>query len=179
MSCQEPVILWVAHAAEAYIVEVRGRGTLRESRAMHDYVECILQESDSRLVVDLTGCDYLDSTFLGCLVQIHRHHSGPQHRVAIAAPPEKVKALLAQLHLDRLFHLVPAAPAKACEPAALPAVAVDPCELGRHVMECHRRLAELGGPQKDAFARIADHLAHDLDQARGKPTPAPGDGTLS
>ena len=38
----------------------------------------------------------------------------------------------------------------------------------RHVMECHRRLAELGGPQQAAFAAIADNIEKDL----GKGGPA-------
>jgi hypothetical protein len=35
----------------------------------------------------------------------------------------------------------------------------------RHVAECHRRLAEVGGPQQAAFAAIADNIEREL---RGK-----------
>ena len=38
-------------------------------------------------------------------------------------------------------------------------------DLGRHIMECHRRLAELGGSQAASFRSIADHLARELGEA--------------
>ena len=34
--------------------------------------------------------------------------------------------------------------------------------LGSHVMECHRRLAQIGGPNQVVFQRIADELAEEL-----------------
>jgi anti-anti-sigma regulatory factor len=176
MSAAESPTLLVARAADAYVVQVRGRGTLRESRCLHEYARCILSVAGNRVVVDLSACDYLDSTFLGCLVQLHRQNAGGavgNARVQLAAGPAKVAALLAPLKLDKLFHILPAPPAMESEAAALPAAAADPYELGQHVMECHRRLAELGGPQQDAFARIADHLAHDLERNRPRPANPP------
>ena len=46
----------------------------------------------------------------------------------------------------------------------VPLPAADPAstDVMRHVMECHRLLAELGGPQQAAFAAIADHLEREL-----------------
>ena len=35
-------------------------------------------------------------------------------------------------------------------------------ELGHYIVECHRRLAELGGPQAQAFGRVADALETEL-----------------
>ena len=48
--------------------------------------------------------------------------------------------------------------------AALTLPPEDPADVDvvRHVMECHRRLAELGGPQHAAFAAIADNLEREL-----------------
>jgi hypothetical protein len=40
-------------------------------------------------------------------------------------------------------------------------------DLGRHVMECHRRLAELGGSRAPSFRSIADQLARELGEAPG------------
>jgi hypothetical protein len=38
-------------------------------------------------------------------------------------------------------------------------------DLGRHVMECHARLAELGGSRAASFRSIADQLARELAEA--------------
>ena len=40
-------------------------------------------------------------------------------------------------------------------------------DTGRHVMECHRRLAELGGSREESFRSIADQLARELGEAPG------------
>ena len=37
-------------------------------------------------------------------------------------------------------------------------------DMARHIMECHRRLAEIPGPQQNAFAAIAQQMARELEQ---------------
>jgi hypothetical protein len=36
-------------------------------------------------------------------------------------------------------------------------------------MECHRRLAEIDGPNKTKFAMIADHMASELQKNAAAP----------
>jgi hypothetical protein len=36
-------------------------------------------------------------------------------------------------------------------------------EIARHIMECHRRLAEIPGPQQTAFDAIARQMARELE----------------
>ena len=36
-------------------------------------------------------------------------------------------------------------------------------ELGRYIVDCHRRLAELGGEQTQDFGRVAEALAGELE----------------
>lgn len=159
-----PTALSVGRGAEGYVVRVCGRGTMRESRMLHDYLGCVLGQPDSRVTIDLAGCDYLDSTFLGCLCSWKKQHGA--ERFAIAAPPEKVQSLLMPLKLHLFLTIVPTAPAVEGNLVAIEIVQRDACDLGRHVMECHRRLAELGGPQQEAFTRIADGLEKDLNRNR-------------
>lgn len=157
--------LSVGRGAGGYVVRVCGRGTMRESRTLHDYLACVLGQPDSRVTIDLAECDYLDSTFLGCLVSWRKQH-GASARFFLAAPPAKVQSLLMPLRLHLVLPSVDAAPPVEGSFVAIPTVAHDSCDLGRHVMECHRRLAELGGPQQEAFTRIADGLERDLDRSR-------------
>ncbi len=114
-------------------------------------------------MIDLSGCDYLDSTFLGCLVDLHKRHGrGRPPRFEVAAPRRCAAACSPSSRLDALLNLIDEAPEVVGEELDLPAVAAGPAELGRHVMECHRRLAELGGPDQAAFERIADQFAREL-----------------
>jgi hypothetical protein len=35
-------------------------------------------------------------------------------------------------------------------------------EMGRHVLECHRKLAEMGGKNQEVFGPLVDRLAEEL-----------------
>src|SRR5437016_6281177 len=90
--------LRVGLTASGYLVQVEGRGTLRESPALHEFAVQSLdgQRGPGTVVVDLSHCDYLDSTFLGCLVSLHRKYNRTQpHRFQVAAPYDKCQRLLA------------------------------------------------------------------------------------
>jgi len=146
-----------------YRLRVEGRGTMRESPAAHEFVRQVLDHEDGALVLDLEPCDYLDSTFLGSLVDLHkRYGSQVPPRFLVAASREKRLRLLAPNHLEKLLNATEVCPEVIGEDCVLPPLAKGSQELGHHVMECHRRLAELDGPNRAAFEQIADQLAREM-----------------
>lgn len=165
-----PTLLNVARTPTGCCLRVEGRGTMKESRSAAEFVVQALAASPAPTVtVDLSACDHLDSTFLGCLVEMQRRvnkapaapgASGP--RFVVSAPPEKVKKLLAPTKLDVVLKTTAAPPHLAGEYVELPAADPASPDVMRHVMECHRQLAELGGPQQAAFAAIADNIEREL-----------------
>ena len=169
-------VLKVAGTAEGgYCIRVEGRGTMRESRSAGAFAAKPLEQPGTRVVVDLSACDYLDSTFLGCLVDLHRRagRSDPP-RFLIAAPPETVRKLLGPTRLDTVIRTTAEAPTVIGEYVALPAVDPSSPDVMEHVMQCHRLLAGLGGPQKGAFAAIADNIERELRKGAGAGGPAAG-----
>lgn len=156
--------LKIAQTDDGYIVCIEGRGTLRESPAAEAFAGQVLRHEPGRtLVIDLQACPYLDSTFLGCLITLHKEFGKLQPpRFFVAAPPDCRTRLLAPTFLDRYLNLLESPPAILSDWLSLPDTPLAPEELGRHVMECHRRLAELGGPCAAAFGRVADQLAREL-----------------
>ena len=169
-------VLKVARTPTGYCVRVEGRGTMRESRPAAEFVSQSLAASPApTIVVDASACDHLDSTFLGCLVEMQRRAkstaaqgvSGP--RFVVSAPPEKVKKLLSPTKLDVVLKLTAQPPQLAGEWVDLPAADPAGPDVARHVMECHRRLAELGGPQRAAFAAIADNIERELRAKQENP----------
>jgi anti-anti-sigma regulatory factor len=158
-----PSTVKVGRTAHGYRIRIEGRGTLRESPAVREFARQILDGEPGALVIDLTGCEYLDSTFLGCLVHLHRHDGSVcPPRLQIAAQPEDCKRLLAPNGLDTLFHLTPDCPAVIGQDMVLPPMETSRDALGRHVLECHRRLAELGGPNQAALQSVVDQLDREL-----------------
>jgi len=92
---------------DGYIVRVEGRGTMHESVSFKSFVSAILDcESSRQIILDLSACDYLDSTFLGCLLALHQrfNRQSPQ-RFVIAAAGEARTRLLARTRLDQVLTL--------------------------------------------------------------------------
>ena len=146
-------------------IRVDGQGTMRHSPAVHDLAERTLVSNERATVVfDLSACDYLDSTFLGCLIDLYRRFGGGDPpRYFIAAPAERRKTLLGPTNLDRLIPSLDASPPVSGPWVNVPAVAeVKKSELMRHVMDCHRALAEVESPMRATFARIAEQIEREL-----------------
>jgi len=158
--------LRIGQTDDGYVVRIEGRGTLRESPAAEAFAGQVLRREPGRtLVIDLHACDYLDSTFLGCLITLHKEFGNVQPpRFFVSAPPDGRRRLLAPTFLDRYLNVHESPPAVEGDWLSLPTTPLEPQELGRHVMECHRRLAELGGPCAAAFGSVADQLARELGE---------------
>jgi hypothetical protein len=161
-----PSAIKVGRTRTGYRVRVEGKGTLRESPAVSEFAGHAFQDASCTLAVDLSACDYLDSTFLGCLVTLQRRHGGGQPpRLLIVAPAAVGQRVLAPNHLDALFSIVGEGPEVVGEDLTIPPVALGSQEMGRHILECHRRLAEVAGPNQAAFAEAADELARELTRS--------------
>src|SRR4051812_5597953 len=64
--------LHVAPTTNGCVIRVEGRGTMKESPAARAVaMQTLSAEPTTSVVVDLNSCDYLDSTFLGCLAQMY------------------------------------------------------------------------------------------------------------
>ena len=99
----------VGRTASGVMLRIVGRGTMRESLAFqHQVIDCLAQEESLKLVVDLGECNYLDSTFLGCLVNLHRRLGAT--RLLLVACEQRRKQLLSAMKLDRLFSTVDSPP---------------------------------------------------------------------
>src|SRR5687768_15889346 len=99
--------LKVGRTPNGYCVRVEGRGTMRESRAVHEFAsQSVGGERGETLTVDLADCDYLDSTFLGCLVELHRKLGAARPpRFAVVTSPERAKRLFGPMCLDQVLNI--------------------------------------------------------------------------
>ena len=102
----------VGRTRSGYCVRIEGRGTLRESPAVHAFADWILADPANDLVLDLSACDYVDSTFMGCMAWLQRRfgtsgaHPG---RIAFVTPPPSCRKAIETMHLDSVLNLVPRA----------------------------------------------------------------------
>jgi anti-anti-sigma factor len=160
-------LLKVALTDTGCIIRMEGQGTMVHSPAARDIALRTLEGDPAATVVfDLSACEYLDSTFLGCLMEVYRQtaRSNPP-RYCITAPPELLKKLLGPTHIDRLIPALPAPPAARGQWFTILAQDIDKKTMMRHVMQCHRALAEVEGPMRGAFAKIADQMELELSKS--------------
>jgi anti-anti-sigma factor len=158
----------VARSAAGYLIRVSGQGTSRESPALAAFVTQYLEAApQASVVLDLSVCEYLDSTFLGCLLMLHRRCAAKSDaRFVVAAEREARRKLLAATHLDVVLQISDSAPAAVGGFVRLHPQALDAREFGRHVMESHRALSQLPGEHAGVFREIADRLAQELEDAQ-------------
>ena len=156
-------VIHIGCTDQGFLVRIEGRGTLRESLAFYDFIVDCLKCEQLPLAIDLSACEHLDSTFLGCLVKLHHRLSGDSAAgLLIVAPTERAKQLLASMKLDQLLAVTAAAPLVIDEVCSLSATALTTGDLGRHAVDCHRQLAALGGPHQAIFESIARQLEEEL-----------------
>lgn len=155
-----PGALRFAQTEFGFRLKIEGRGTMALSRTAGAFVAGALAHEHCQLVVDLSDADYLDSTFLGALLGMHREFGRERFRVAASA--EKVADLFGPTRLDVLLGVTDRLPPETGPYVTLPPQAINGREMARHIMECHRRLAEAPGPQQAAFAAIAGQMEREL-----------------
>lgn len=159
----------VARFAEGVAVRVDGAGTMSESPVVHAFAEEVLKNGGQRVIVNLAECTYLDSTFLGGLVSLLKRHGGDAKRFAIYAPPPRRQSLFGISRLDKVLPFVDQIPP--LTDTTLPLEAREQLsreDLGRYIVECHRRLAELGGEHAQEFGQVAEALAGEIENARNR-----------
>lgn len=152
---------------DGFVIRVVGHGTMRISHAFKACAESAL--SSAPLVFDATDCDYLDSTFLGCLIGVQKVADQastadfiPGRRFVIAADPQKRIRLFSTSALDQYFEFIDLCPPLLGECEPIDTDQIDTMALARHVLNCHERLADRGGHDAVAFQRVVDRLSSEL-----------------
>lgn len=158
----QTIVLKFGRTEAGYRLRIEGRGTMLESRPAQAFVVEALATPDAVVVIDLSACEYLDSTFLGCLLGLHRQYGAA--RLRIASPPQCTRKLFGPTKLDLALHVSADFPAVIGEYLPIAPEAINSKDMARHIMECHCRLAEIPGPQQSAFAAIAQQMAKELEK---------------
>lgn len=156
--------LKLAPTATGCCIRVEGDGTMQNSPAARDIAMRTLgADGKSNVVFDLSACDYLDSTFLGCLMDLYRHvgRETPARYFVVASADQR-KRLMGPTHLDRLIPMLDTAPDVTGAWVDVKCGYLDKKAMTRHVMECHRALATVDSPMRELFNKIADEMEKEL-----------------
>lgn len=144
------------------VIRLLGRGTMQQSPAFRKAAEVALDSAD--LVCDLVECEYLDSTFLGCLIGVRKLAEQRGRTFTIVADLAARAQLFSTSSLDKYFDFTDTSPTTYGEWISVATETLDVEALGRHILICHKRLADRGGAEGEAFRRVCDRLSTEIEQ---------------
>jgi anti-sigma B factor antagonist len=85
------------------LVTCRGRLNMATAPEFRAYVNAVLDDGKSRVVVDLTDTVFIDSSGLGALIGVLKRARSSGGDLRIAAPSEQVRMVLGLTNLDRVL----------------------------------------------------------------------------
>ncbi len=155
MSVTPPTVRLLRKGDVAWIA-VSGRATLLHSPAVRAFARYWLRDRGGTLLLDLSQCRHMDSTFIGTLLCLQRQISGlGRGRLRVINPSEDSRRLLREMGVADLFEL-----AEGESPPEGDWTPMDPetggsSQVRACALEAHHTLAGLAG---NVFARIAECL---------------------
>lgn len=114
------------------------------------------------LAVDLSSCEYMDSTFMGLLVGFHKRYKSLTGRpLTIVRPTGDCKKLLAGLGILRLLSLAEGAEPEV--PTTWQTIHPVQAPTPEVVLTAHQNLSEISPENEKKFAALQAVLAKDLE----------------
>ena len=88
----------------ATVVAPTGRLDVAGAPALKDAIgEVVTKDGSPRVVIDMAGVSFVDSTGLGSVISALKQIRGSQGELRLAAPNQQVRVVLELTTLDRVF----------------------------------------------------------------------------
>ena len=81
------------------------RSTLNEAKEFRNIVEEEINSGYTNLVIDLSKCDYIDSTFFGAIIKAFRMMKGKGYKLKVVEPANPGEDIFTIINPLRLFDL--------------------------------------------------------------------------
>jgi anti-anti-sigma regulatory factor len=145
------------------LARVVGRGTFACAQQLRDFGSSVLSQGNRQLVIDLSECSAMDSTFMGVLAMLAQQRRGAIVSLANVDPYNA--KLLSGLGIKRLFQFIVSegtpdwatlTAAKVVEPSAR--------QQGQTMLEAHEALMDVDPENIPRFTDVITFLKMDLDR---------------
>lgn len=150
-------VVFYGETEDAVHLALRGRATWMHCDAFYE-TACAVLEEGRPLVLDLSGCDYLDSTCLGTV-----HELVGRGRVVLAGVTPAVRALFEELSMDRVLAGIREDITAAAELYALSTRHDDPAAWRQRILHAHEALSGLSEHNREEFRGVVESLRGELD----------------
>jgi anti-sigma B factor antagonist len=145
--------------------KVEGQATMHQSLPFRRFVQQCLEAQAGNVAVDLRGCTYVDSTFLGTLLFCQRSMSrSGAGEFRLISPSPQCAELFRQMGVAQVFSIQAREEAAGPEWTVLTKEPEDARTLQRNVYQAHEELASLPGSAGEAFRAVVRCMAKDLEK---------------
>ena len=159
-----PSTILVGNIGRTVWVKVDGRGTFQNSPGVKEFVIQMIQRGHRDFVVDLGGCELMDSTFMGTLAGVaFRLREIGQGGLKVVNVTDRNASLLENLGLDQLFS-VEAGSASDVPQNLRQAGPGDPADAKGTVLAAHEALIAADAQNIAKFKDVVEYLRQELSQ---------------
>ncbi|MBT2325085.1 SpoIIE family protein phosphatase [Variovorax paradoxus] len=155
----EGEVVFHGETVDAAYLALRGRATWMHCDAFHETALTVL-DGGRPLVLDLSGCEYMDSTCLGTV-----HELVARGGVVLAGVAPAVRALFEELSMQQVLGAIredlPAAP----ELYAL-GTGDDQTALQKRILQAHEALSALSEGNREEFKDVVESLRGGQDDSK-------------
>ena len=150
-------VVFYGETEDATHLALRGRATWTQCDAFYE-TACAIIGVGRPLVLDLSECEYLDSTFLGTMHELTAHSE-----VCIEGVKPEVRSLFEELHMDRVLECIGTGGGPAPELRPLIRGGVDPRSGKLRILRAHEALSELSGENRSRFQDVVESMRADQE----------------
>jgi len=100
-----PVVKEIRRAPTGTVVVLTGDVDMHHAPALHAALVELAHERPNRLMLDLSGVPYMDSSGVGTLVEIFRRVSAYKGKMVLFGSTQRVRSVFEITKLDRFFTL--------------------------------------------------------------------------
>lgn len=147
------------------VIQVQGRGDWTFSASVHD--ACIDELNAGRaLTLDLSGCNHLDSTFLGTVQELVDHARTTEVPFEIQRISPEITLLFEELGMDRvLASITDEARPLPEEMAPLPSSTANDRRNQARILLAHETLASLNERNRQELTALIETMRKEVDRA--------------
>lgn len=164
--------LTAAHIDQTAVIRVEGRGSFRISPPMKQFIHRVIEsKSANRILIDMSDCNGMDSTFMGVLAGLsHYVKDKPGVALKLINLSAKNQKLLATLGVDRIVEYSlsttgdengllanPGADLQPLEPGF-----ADKLEAAKTALEAHETLVDINPENFAKFESVLELLQADV-----------------
>lgn len=153
------------------LIACRGKGNFLNSPVLRKIADENVAAGTRLVVVDLSECTGMDSTFMGILAGIGRRLIGLGGELQIADPGEKNRTLLETLGLDALLVIEPPVAIwrgkmteyrSHLQPVDEDGVVMNSQDRAIHVLNAHKVLSGISDSNAEKFKGVVDGLSKEV-----------------